>query len=240
MKMIDIVETLVSEGHKVKYRHRTDGGLIITSIDGKKFTSLTEGNRTARSMVVGGELSFARAEQVAYNVKKYIKLNTKENQQTKKATGKIEDRLNTQLKKVQRLWQKNEVQAGKISKKRLRFYIRSRGREGAMEYLEGRERYAKGIANNENIDILMERIKRMANNKRYSKHARILEALYSDMENLQYANEFKEEWIPNIYGILGTSEGKNITSDMIPSIVRQIRDIIGKPDEVNLSEIGIK
>ena len=75
MKLIDIVETLQSEGHRVKYRIRTDGGLIITSIDGKKFSSLTEGNRTARSMVVGGELSFARSEQVHFNVRRYIKGN---------------------------------------------------------------------------------------------------------------------------------------------------------------------
>ena len=77
MKLIDMVEELVSQGHKITFRHRTDGGIIITSIDGKKFTSLTEGNKTARSMVEGGELSLAKAEQVKFNVNKYIKLRFK-------------------------------------------------------------------------------------------------------------------------------------------------------------------
>ena len=98
MKLIDMVEELVSQGHKIKFRYRTDGGIIITSIDGKKFTSLTEGNKTARSMVEGGELSMARAEQVKFNVNKYIKLKKGEH----KAKGKIEDVLDKQLKQTQK------------------------------------------------------------------------------------------------------------------------------------------
>ena len=59
MKLLDIVQILESEGHRISYRVRSDGGIIIKSIDGKKYKSLTEGNRTARSMVVGGTFNGA-------------------------------------------------------------------------------------------------------------------------------------------------------------------------------------
>ena len=232
MKMIDIVETLVSEGHKVTYRNRTDGGLIITSIDGKKFSSLTEGNKTARSMVVGGELSFARAEQVAYNVKKYIKLDTPDNLQKKKAKGSIDQELNKQLRKVQRDWRKYDIQAGRVTKKRLRYYVRTEGVQRGFEYLQGRQRYAEGYANYKNITYVKDYIARLYVADIKKKYTRIIEALIEDIENMK--ETFKEEWVYPIYQIVYKNEIS------IPEKIRQIRDLIGKPDELKLDEIGIK
>lgn len=223
MKLIDIVEELVSEGHKIKFRHRSDGGIIITSIDGKKFTSLTEGNRTARSMVIGGELSFARAEQVKYNVQKYIKLKPYEH----KAKGKVDEALDKELKKVQSLWRKNKIQGSKISKKRLRQYIKLVGKKGAMEYLQGREKYARGIAYDMNVDYIIQRLERMSVEPRYRKYMREIEALIEDIKQLKMSGSFREEWIELIYKVLGTSEGKSITTEMIPQVIRDIRTIIG-------------
>ena len=225
MKLIDIVEILQTEGHRIQYRHRTDGGLIITSIDGKKFSSLTEGNKTARSMVVGGELSFARAQQVAFNVKKYIKLDTEFNRQTKKAKGQIDVDLVKQLKKVQRLWRENNIQSGKITKKTLRAYMKYEGKKKAMEYLISRERYARGLVNAENFEHLMERMKRL---ERVSKkYANDVNQLRQDMKFLYDTDSFYEKWIKPIMDVIGVSEGRVIPAEEVPSIIRQIRDIIG-------------
>lgn len=216
MKLIDIVEELVSEGHKIKFRHRSDGGIIITSIDGKKFTSLTEGNQTARSMVIGGELSFARAEQVKYNFQKYIKLKEGEH----KAKGKIDEILNRKLKQVQAMWRKKGVVGqGRISKKKLRYYIKTEGKEKALEYLQGRERYAQGYANESNVDYLIARIRRLEVNPNNQKYFRQIEALIEDIISIK--SSFREEWIEPINQIVYK---KDIS---IESKISEIRQIIG-------------
>lgn len=216
MKLIDIVEELVSEGHKVKFRYRTDGGLIITSIDGKKFSSLTEGNRTARSMVAGGELSEARMTQVKFNVKKYIKLKEGEH----KAKGNIDEALTRKLKQVQRKWrEKGVIGQGRISKKKLRYYIKTEGKQKAFEYLEGRERYAEGFANVANVDYLIARIRRLEVNPLNQKYFRQIEALIDDITSIR--EQFKEEWIEPINQIV-YNKAKSIEDK-----ITEIRNIIG-------------
>lgn len=215
MKLIDIVEELVSEGHKIKYRHRSDGGIIITSIDGKNYHSLTEGNRTARSMVVGGELSEARMNQVKFNVKKYIKLDKGQH----KAKGQIDEALNKQLKKVQKIWRERGIKGGKISKKKLRWYIKKEGSKKAMEYLTGRERYALGYANEENVNYLIQRLKRLEIPQSNQKYFRQIEALIDDITRIK--NEFREEWIEPINQIIYNKATK------IEDKIARIREIIG-------------
>lgn len=215
MKLIDIVEELVSEGHKITYHHRTDGGLIITSIDGKKFGSLTEGNRTARRMVVGGELSEARMTQVKFNVKKYIKLKEGEH----KAKGNIDEVLNRKLKQVQRKWrEKGVVGQGRISKKKLRYYIKTEGKQKALEYLEGRERYAEGYANIPNVEFLIMRLQRLGIRKSL-KQQHMIEVLCDDIRSI--IDKFREEWIEPCNKIAYDN------SLSIEEKVAKIREIIG-------------
>lgn len=228
MRLINIIQTLQSEGHKITYRVRSDGGLIIKSIDGKKFSSLTEGNRLARSMVVGGELSASQFVQTRYNVENYIKLKKDE----RKAKGSIDEALNQKLKQVQRIWRKNKVIGqGHISKKKLRWYIKTEGVEGAMDYLEGRIRYGMGYANEENIYFLLKRIKKLhkvderGGNPKYTDK---IDKLINDIESMK--DIFREEWIEPIHKILGTSEGKVIHKAEIEQIIKEIRIIIGKPE----------
>lgn len=196
MKMIQIVETLISQGHKVTFRIRSDGGIIIKTIDGKKY-SITDGNKTARKMVIGGELSEARLKQTTHNVEKFIKL--KEGQ--KKAKGSIDEILNKTLKRVQRVWRKNKIKGeGELTKKNLRWYIKTYGKKRALEYLENRERYAQGYAYKENVDYLVERIKRL------KKELPLRSPLKSVIDDLCqkisiHWKEFKEIWINPIYEV---------------------------------------
>ena len=40
MKLINLINQMRRDGFKINYRIRTDGGVIITSINGVKFTTL--------------------------------------------------------------------------------------------------------------------------------------------------------------------------------------------------------
>lgn len=63
MTLKKIVTKLRSEGYKVGYKRRADGGLDITSIEGIKFKG-REGNKQAR-MLAGASLTQAQAKQRA-------------------------------------------------------------------------------------------------------------------------------------------------------------------------------
>ena len=65
-----VVKILNSQGHNIEYRNRTDGSIIVTSIDGRK-TKIVEGNRTIRIMA-GVPLSEKRKTQTTRNVAEKI------------------------------------------------------------------------------------------------------------------------------------------------------------------------
>ena len=64
MSVRELVKALRKEGHKVTYRKRKDGGILIKSIDGQKFKG-AKGNLLARQML-GINLSEKRALQSRY------------------------------------------------------------------------------------------------------------------------------------------------------------------------------
>ena len=190
MKMIDIVQEIISQGHKVEYRVRSDGGIIVKSIDGVKYKDLTTGNKVARSMVVGGELSTAKIEQRRFNVNKYIKLKEGE----KKKVGDIDKDMMTKLRRVQRIRREyGRKEEGKVSKKKLRWYVKTYGEKRAMEYLENRERYYRGYANKENVDFLVTRIRRLKHETSKPKEKAQVEHGASSIES--HWEEFQEKWI---------------------------------------------
>ena len=160
----------------------------------------------------------ARASQVKFNVKKYIKLKEGEH----KAKGGIDETIERKLKQVQRIWRKNEVVGqGRISKKKLRYYIRTEGKEKAMQYLESRERYARGIANEANVEFLCQRLYRLAQG-RNSKYFAEIDSLVEDIRSMK--DEFLEKWIEPCNNI---AYDKSLT---IEEKVRRIREIIGKSE----------
>ena len=62
LTMIKVVAELQAQGHTIDYYVRTDGGILIKSIDGKKYTGAT-GNAVARTMA-GATISEARIKQL--------------------------------------------------------------------------------------------------------------------------------------------------------------------------------
>ena len=222
-KMIDIVEELVSQGHKITWRVRTDGGIIVKSIDGQVFHDLTSGNKVARSMVVGGELPMSQITQRQFNVNKYIKLKEGE----VKSRGDIDKELEKKLRRVQRIRRKyGRVEEGKISKKKLRWYVKEYGKERAKEYLESRERYYMGYANKDNVEFLAQAIERMGlEQPKYKNEADSLAAWIRAK-----ADTFREDWIAPCYDVISGSPSHTTAYNhlTVEEKVKKINEIIGR------------
>lgn len=164
MKLINVVQELQAQGYKIKFRIRTDGGIIVTQVGSKKFTSLTEGNRYVRQLS-GVELSEARRVQTSYNVQKFIKL--KEGQKKASSLGDTQE-LKNLTKKVQREWRKRKVVGeGRVTIRKVRWIAKNKGEEEAKLYLERRLSYSKGFAYDENVDYYASVIVRMGINTKY-------------------------------------------------------------------------
>jgi len=160
MTLLQVVKQYVAEGHKVGYRVRSDGGIIITSVDGMKFTKVGEGNRYLRT-VTGANLSAARMEQTKYNVAKFIKLDKSKGQKKASSKGDTVD-LKKLTKKVQREWRKNAtVGEGKVTIRKVRWYAKEHGEAYARDYLERRMKYSQGWAYEENVYYWEGRLKKL-------------------------------------------------------------------------------
>lgn len=157
MTLLEVVNLYKAKGHKVSYRVRSDGGIIITSVDGRKFTRAGTGNKYLRE-ITGQSLSGKRAIQTSYNVGKFIKLEKGQH----KATSKGDDpELIKLMRKVQGQWRKNQtIGEGKVNVRNLRWYVRKYGKAYAKAYLERRLNYSKGIAYEENVYYWADTIKK--------------------------------------------------------------------------------
>lgn len=198
MKMIDIVKQLISAGYNIEYYVRKDGGILIREIDGQKYTG-AKGNKIARSMV-GATLSEAKQTQLAWNVKKLIK-------GVKKPKNKIADDLEEQLKKTQKAWRKNKVKSGRITKRKLRQYIKMYGEDEAMRYLQRAEKYAQGFAYVENVEALANAVSRLG--LQYEKYKNDFNDIAEGM--LSIKEYFLEDWISKCYEVIYRCQQRAMT-----------------------------
>jgi len=207
MTLIEIVKELQTRGNAVEWRKRSDGGIIITQINGVKYSGAS-GNVAGRS-IVGATLSVARVKQLEFNVNKYIR-NMKKPQ---KSSFDTDIDLLKMLKKAQRLWNKNRVRSmGKITKRKLRYYYKTEGRQKAVAYLESRIRYAHGLAYPENVDWLVERIRRLANEYQSNELMALADKIFANRMN------FKEAWIEPCYQSIYKTRSKNEVSVLIATL----------------------
>lgn len=188
MSVLEIITLLKEMGYSVESRKRSDGGYIITKIDGKSFKG-AKGNTYARN-IVGVALSPARASQLAFNVEKYIKVG-----KGNKAKGKISEELNKALRKVQRKWRKNKIEA-RITKKKLRWHIKEGGEKEAWDYLQKMSRYGEGLAYEENVIYLAKYIEDVGKACPKNYKDRVFEVANFIRNKIA---EFKEEWVAPIY-----------------------------------------
>ena len=215
MSVAQMIKELRKMGVRVEGRRRSDGGWLITKINGVSFSG-AKGNQYARE-ILGLELSPARIEQTHYNVQKFIK-------GSKKPKDKLEEELNRKLKSVQAQWRRRKVGA-KLTKKKLRWHISKEGTEAAKRYLERMERYGKGLAYEENVIWVAEYIRdssksiedkdiaeayrKMADRLESKKETireeqlkRILEIMY-DVREHGYDNNAAAQGLIKLVGIIG-------------------------------------
>lgn len=143
-----MVTQLQSQGYKVTYRVRKDGGILITSIDGQKFKGAS-GNVRAR-ILTGNVLSKRRTAQLT-------KITRERRVHPRKLPVETPADLERFRKRVMRKWRKAGL-TGSISKKNLRAIIEDRGFEASKTYLEEMERHAEGKAYSGQIIALLARI----------------------------------------------------------------------------------
>lgn len=201
MTMKQIVTQLRNQGHSIKYYVRKDGGILIQSIDGQKFTGAT-GNMYARAMS-GTTLSTKRATQLA-------NITWKGERAESQALGK---EVNKALIKVKRKWNKafphkrGEIPAvGVKTAKKVRWSLEHRGKEETLRLLSEAEKYAQGKAYSKNIEHLVNRINeyvvkfKALSNGEHEIDTEPLEQLASDIQ----ANAWmiNEESIQKAYDVL--------------------------------------
>ena len=192
MSIKDIIEVLSAQGHDIKFRKRSDGGYIITNIDGVSFKGAS-GNIRSRKMV-GAKLSQARSVQLA-RIRPPKKIAPAQRKLTK-----LPKELVKELRKVQREWRKkHEDISGTISMRGLRYQYEHYGEEAAKASLNKAFRYSQGYAYIDNVQFLIERLKRdllFASNEDYS----YIQMIIDKITLKQFV--FKEDWISQVYEIV--------------------------------------
>lgn len=180
-----LVEFLQKQGHQVTYRIRTDGGVLITSIDGVKYKGAT-GNKVAR-WIAGEQLSERRGQQLQ-TITKQRKVKPRKIQPTTPAN------LEKIRVRVMRKWRKANLR-GSISKRNLKRMIEDRGIEGAAQYLEEMERRTEGKAYRASVEGLIARIEQDINSAD-EEDAKWLNTLKKLIESKK--DSFLQEWMQPI------------------------------------------
>ena len=190
MTLLDIVNKLLKEGNVVRYRIRSDGGIIITAINGKHYSG-GEGNKVARQMT-GITLSEARRIQLK-------RIAPKKGQSPKsRKKNDLDKEIQKQLIKVQRKWKKNVYHSkGMITKATTRWNIENLGIERTKEKLDQSMRYAEGLAYDKVISSLEGYIREIMYKISDERQVQALQELIDALDT--HFDIIRDEWIPDIY-----------------------------------------
>ena len=212
MTMKQVVASLQAAGHKVNYTVRKDGGIRITKLDGVSYKGST-GNAVARSMT-GQELSTRRTAQLK-------KIRSKKGQfGHRRRVQQLPDEVVKRIRRVQRKFRKEGInRTGIVTQRNYRYVLKTLGKEEADRRLAQAERYASGLAYEENVDAIIERLELDLDKEKDSAMRRIVEKIRSKK------SIFKEKWIESIYAILYEWEKGKIDGK---SAAAQIEAIIGQ------------
>ena len=188
MTVRQLVTKLQSQGHKVTYYVRKDGGILIKSIDGERFTTGASGNTRARQLL-GVELSEAREYQLKYATR-----------QRGRPRFKLDKDIEEEYQRVKKLWNKKIKSkkgrphpAGYFGKRGIEWSYKKYGKEENMKKIREAERYAMGIAHTKNVQYLIVLI----NDYAIKNDSEELRQLAIDVE--LNSDRIREEWIVPAY-----------------------------------------
>ena len=154
MKLINIVKNLQEQGVEIKYRIRSDGGIIVTEVNEMKFSGAS-GNTFVRTISGEGLSEKQIKQRMSIRPPKKVSPKSRKKQD-------IPDFVKKQIQKLQRMYNKDEKQ-GKPTIRNYRFVREKYGEKEANRLLLQSEYYIKGIAYTENIDALIQRLNQIAN-----------------------------------------------------------------------------
>lgn len=186
MRLNSIVELLKKQGHKVKYTKRSDGGLIITEIDGSKYKG-KKGNAEARRLT-GTSLSEAQIKQL-----KYIS-----SVRFKKGYNPLPKDIKSEYLRIRKKWNKafrakdgkpNPV--GYLNWRRISKKLHEEGPEAALSALSEAERYASGVAYSKNVMILAQFVASAAGDFDDPDLAKLSEDIILNASNIKEENIYQ-------------------------------------------------
>lgn len=201
MTVREMIKQLQQEGHVIEYYERKDGGVLVKSIDGVKYSGAT-GNKVVKWMT-GNVISEKRAQQLHK-----ITYTGKRAKKKKLPEGKVKKKLH----RVQKRWNKafphkrgETPSVGLKTAQKTQWNLEHKGEEETLRLLDEAEKYAEGIAYSKNVDALIDYIdmwNMYENNPDLERIKKWLE------EN---KDQVKEEWIAKAYEILyGLNEGVDV------------------------------
>ena len=190
MTVQEMIRELERLGFEVRARKRSDGGYLITKINGQTYTG-AKGNTYARN-ILGVDLPPARAQQLHYNVERFIKLKKGQH----KAKEKVNQALKDKLKAVQRVWRKTRIN-GQVTMPKLREYIKQQGEKGAKDYLEKMEHHGQGYAYEGEVEYLAKYIEDTAKGIKDPEYRELALKAADHVRDLKKV--FKEDWVYSTY-----------------------------------------
>lgn len=177
MKLKDLVKNIQATGLKVTYRVRSDGGIVITSINGVKYKG-KEGNKQARALTntpvsIKQQTHLKRASKKAVKRRKEVSEATRKGlsipPKPKKAKTKEPTLTKAQRRKlrdVQKEYRKLDPSVrrkrGKPSAKKLKEMLKTHTKAEADQALKEAKRYAQGLISSGQVDFLITRIRDLA------------------------------------------------------------------------------
>ena len=210
MTIRETIRELQKSGHHITYYERKDGGVLIKTIDGQKFTGAT-GNLYARALT-GQKFSTKRAAQLGRI--------TWSGKRAKSQISSKDIDIKKKLERVQRKWRKafkGQPGMGRKTAKQVKWSIENLGREETIRRLEEAERYASGKAYTKNIQYLIVKIEEAA----LKLNSQELQKLADDIRKSAY--KIQEVSIAPAYDRLyDLNHGANIQD-----VVNDVRKILG-------------
>ena len=205
----EVVEELRTYGHKIKYRVRKDGGILITSIDGVKYRGAA-GNTMARAMI-GDRAMLSRKRVTQLKIIKPSKC-------PKPKVEVLTEDLKSKIKDVQKAYRKNKVpiEQGRVTRRLIRKIIKNEGYEAAMQKLKQAERYATGYAISGVVQALAQYVYQLANLTESEELQQLADDILANDGNI------KDEWIKPTYDVLyEINKGRDVRD-----VIMEVRRIL--------------
>lgn len=214
MKLLNVIQELSKEGYQIQYRKRSDGGVLITSINGKRFRG-SDGNNIARQ-IAGKQLSAARTTANLKNVTKYIrKTNFKKKHKVKFKRTPINEVDKKLIREIQKLARKSNG-AGTTSRDMFRKMVKKFGLEEARQKLNEQYRHLQGYAYEGVVDAISDRISRLKLYFEGKGNEKLIDEL---LENIRKnKSEIREEYINGFYRVIYKAEQTHNKGDFTAAI----------------------